>query len=280
MHIGLQLLTVLVLQAPPQSVLFDDALAKKQITVSAHANDNSTHYQQPVIVKMKNITAEAIMIELPVGRYFQSADTTDQNFVSTEPLMVSLSPGQTLDVPVSGMCVNHHKSAPKEGEVYTIKKPAAGKLLAAAKFVHENKLNSSYLGQTVMWCVSDGEPLESVFSYEDAKVNDAVKFLATLLSKPIPPPPAADDYLRNPRAKPKKEVGGDFEFRFSSPKAVHIAMFDENNIAVRELYNNPAEPAGQHKVDFVFDASVYNDGTYYVRFLCDNKILMEHQLDL
>jgi len=281
MHIGLQFLLLLALQSSPHSsVLFDDALAKKQITASAQANQNTTHYQQPVLVKLKNITAEAITVELPVGRYFQSSDTTDQNFVSTEPLMVSLSPGQTLEMPVSAMCVNHSKASPQSGQAYAIKKPANSKLLSTAKYIHQNKLYSSYLGQTVMWCVSDDEPLESVIGYEDEDVHGAVQFLATLLNKAVPKPPAPDDYLRNPRAKPKKEIGGDFEFRFSSPKAVHIAMFDENNIAVRELYNNPAEPAGEHKVDFVFDGSVYNNGTYYVRFLCDNRILMEHQLDL
>lgn len=281
MYLTLQLFAVLSFYTNySTAVSFDEALAKKQITASATANKGSSHYQQPVLLSVKNITATEITVELPVGRYFHSEDSTEQNFVSTEPLMVTLAPGQTSAVPVSAMCVNHHKSAPEVGDVYTIKKSAPDKLLKTAQFVNQNKLYGSYLGQTMMWCISDNEPLEEVFSYNDTHVNDALKFLSTLTGKPVPPPPAADDYSRNAHAKPKITVGGNFNYRFSSPKAVHVAMFDAQNIAVRELYNNPSEPAGEHKISFEFDGSVYNNGTYYVRFLCDNRIIMEHQMDL
>lgn len=261
-------------------VSFDDALLKKQITASAKSNENSTHYQQPMLLEIKNITASEISVDLPVGRYFQSEDTTDQNFVSTEPLVVTLTPGQTKHIPVSAMCVNHHKSAPEDGQVYAIKKQAAPKLLKTAQYIQQNKLYGSYLGQTIMWCVSDNEPLESVFGYVNPLKDNIFQFLSGLTGKPIPPTPKDDDYLRNPKAKPKIEVSGFFEYEFAKSKAIHIAMFDEQNIAVRELYNNPNEPEGSHKVDYVFDASVFYGGKYYIRFLSDNRILMEQEVEL
>ncbi len=256
----------------------DEALSQKKITAAAYAAENSAHYQQPVVLELKNITGSPIAIEVPVGRLFQSGDTTDQNFVSTEPLMATLAPGETKKIPVSAMCINHHKAAPSAKKPYQIKKTAEEKLVKTARFISQNGLSGSYLGQTAMWCVSDREPLENIFGYDDKKMNETLKFLAELTGKPIPPPPAADDYLRNPRAKPKRSVGGEFEFRFSKPKAVHIAMFDSRNIAVRELYNNPAEPPGEKKITFEFDFSVYNDGPYYIRFLADNRILMEQEM--
>lgn len=261
-------------------VSFDDALAKKQITASAVANKGSSHYQQPVVMEIKNITASDITVSMPVGRYFQSADTTEQNFVSNQAVYATLAPGESKKIPISAMCVNHHKSAPEAGDVYAIRKPASEKLRKAAQYVSDHKLEGSYLGQTVMWCVSDNEPLESVFSYEETGIDEALKFLSGLTGKAIPPKPAEDDYERNPRARPKIEVSGNFEYQFSKSKAIHIAMFDGNNIAVRELYNNPNEPAGAHKVDYVFDASVFTGGKYYIRFLCDNRILMEQELEM
>jgi len=279
MNMLLNLLVAVALQATPaQPVTYDDALALKKITATAYANGGSTHYQQPVVVELKNITAENLEVTLPVGRYFKSEDTTDQNFVSTEPLLFTLAPGQVQKLPVSAMCVNHHKGAPGTGMAYAIKKPATEKLAKTADYIYRRRLSGSYLGQTVMWCVSDGEPLEDVFGYERTEVDDALKFLSALTGKAIPKPPAADDYIHNPRAAPKIRVGGNFEFRFSQPKAVHIAMFDGQNIAVRELYNNPNEPAGEHKVSFEFDGSVYNQGTYYIRFLADNRILMQQKM--
>lgn len=270
---------VVALQAAPADpVPFDDALAQKKITASAVATGHSAHYQQPVTLHVKNITASPLNVTLPTGRYFRSSDTTEQNFVSTEPVLFALAPGETKQLPVAAMCVNHHKGSPDPGDAFSIQKAAGDRLAKTAQYIYENKLSGSYLGQTVMWCVSDNESLENVFGYDGPQVAQAVKFLSALTGKPVPPAPAPDDYLRNPRARPVMEAGGSFEFRFSSPKAVHIAMFDKQNIAVRELYNNPNEPAGSHKVDFVFDPSVYNDDIYYVRFLVDNRVLMEHEM--
>lgn len=129
-----------------------------------------------------------------------------------------------------------------------------------------------------MWCVSDREPLENIFGYDDKKMNETLKFSSALTGKPIPPPPAADDYLRNPGAEPKRSSGGEFEFRFSKPKAAHIAMSESRNIAVRELYNNPAEPTGGKKTNFEFDFLDYNNRPCYIRFLADNRILMEQEM--
>lgn len=264
--------------AEPEPLAFDDALAKRKITATAKATQGSTHYQQPVSLELKNMTATPLSLRLPRGRYFRSSDTTDQNFVSTETLLVTLAPAEQKTLPVPAMCVNHQKSSPTPGQAYLIKKNVDGRLAKAAEYIEKNKLSGTYLGQTVMWCVSDNEPLENVFGFDEGPVDEAVKFLAGLTGKPVPAPPAADDYRRNPRAKPKVEVGGSFDFRFSSPKAVQVAMFNVQNIAVRELYNNPHEPAGSRKVDFVFDGSVYTDEKYYIRFLADNRILMEHEL--
>lgn len=281
MNTLLSLLVAVALQAAPADPIpFDDALAQKKISASALATEHSAHYQQPVTLHIKNITSTPLSIQLPVGRYFQSSDSTEQDFVSTEPVLFTVAPGETQKLPVSAMCVNHDKSSPDAGRAYIVKKTADDKLAKAARYIHQNKLSGSYMGQTLMWCVSDDEPLENVVGYETAQVNEVLKFLSTLTGKPIPPPPAPDDYLRNVRATPKIEVGGSFSFRFSSPKSVHVAMFDQQNIAVRELYNNPHEPAGSRKVDFVFDASVFNDNTYYIRFLVDNRVLMEQEMNL
>lgn len=261
-------------------VSLDDAMQKNQISARAVAASGTTHFQQPVLLELKNNTAVSITLQVPVGRLFGNSNPGEQDFISTEPLYVNLVPNETKKVPVSAMCINASKAGPTAGNGFSIKKTAVGKLLSAATYIHDKKLSGSYLGQTVMWCVSDNNPLESIFGYEEQQERDAVGFLSKLLEKPVPPPPAADDYLRNPRVAPKIEVGGSFEFTFSRVKAVQIAMFDEQNIAVRELYNNPQQPPGRQEVNFAFDASVYRDKKYYIRFLCDNRVLMEQEVGI
>ena len=260
------------------SIPIDDALTQRKVSVSVRAADNSAHYQQPVVLEIRNISGSSISVDIPVGRLFASHDTTEQNFVSTEPLLADLGPGESRTYPVSAMCINHYKAAPSAKNPYQMKKSAEGQLLKTARFIHQKKLSGSYLGQTAIWCISDREPLENIFGYDDAAVNETAAFLAQLTGRPLPPAPAKDDYLRNPRATPKRSVGGEFEFRFSQTKAVHIALFNSDNIAVRELYNNPAEQPGNKKIAFEFDFSVYNQGPYSIRFLADNRILMEQEI--
>lgn len=72
----------------------DEAISQQKITASAFAAENSAHYQQPVVLEMKNITSSPMVIEIPVGRLFQSGNIISQNFVSTEPLMAALDPGE------------------------------------------------------------------------------------------------------------------------------------------------------------------------------------------
>jgi hypothetical protein len=279
MNTILVLLSVLVgyVEKTP-SMPIDDALTQRKISVSARAADNSTHYQQPVVLEIRNISGSPVAVDIPVGRLFASHDTTEQNFVSTEPLLADLAPGESRTYPISAMCINHHKAAPSGKNPYHMKKSAEGHLLKTARFIHEKKLSGSYLGQTAVWCISDREPLENIFGFDERAVGETAAFLAQLTGRPLPPAPAKEDYMRNPRATPKRSVGGEFEFRFSQTKAVHIALFNAEDIAVRELYNNPAEQPGNKKITFEFDFSVYNQGPYSIRFLADNRILMEQDI--
>jgi hypothetical protein len=279
MNTWLILLSVLVVYTEKTpSMPIDDALAQHKVSVSARAADNSTHYQQPIMLEIRNISGLPVAVDVPVGRLFASEDTTEQNFVSTEPLLAELGPGESRTYPISAMCINHHRAAPSAKNPYRIKKSAEGHLLKTVRFIHEKKLSGSYLGQTAVWCISDHEPLENIFGFDETAVNETAAFLAQLAGRPLPPEPEKEDYLRNPRATPKRSVGGEFEFRFSQTKAVHIALFNAENIAVRELYNNPAERPGNKKIAFEFDFSVYNQGPYAIRFLVDNRILMEQEI--
>ena len=70
-------------------------------------------------------------------------------------------------------------------------------------------------------------------------------------------------------------VGGEFEYKINSPRSVVIAMFDNDNIVVRELFNNPEVKPGVHTFEYAFDATVYTDEFYYIRMIMNGDIALE-----
>ena len=75
-------------------------------------------------------------------------------------------------------------------------------------------------------------------------------------------------------------MGGEFKYKLSQQRSISIAMFDKNNIVVRELYNNPAVPTGVHTFNYEFDASCFTDDFYYIRMIEDHRIVLEGKIDI
>ncbi len=78
----------------------------------------------------------------------------------------------------------------------------------------------------------------------------------------------------------KAEIGGNFSFQKSKPFKARIAMFDTNNICVRELFLNENCPAGIQKVSYKFDASQFTDKYYYIKSIVDEKIIFNSRYDI
>ena len=54
------------------------------------------------------------------------------------------------------------------------------------------------------------------------------------------------------------------------------ALYSENGILLRELYNGPIE--GHQTLSFEYDATVYTDPIYYLKLVADNKVLYNKKL--
>jgi hypothetical protein len=59
---------------------------------------------------------------------------------------------------------------------------------------------------------------------------------------------------------------------------VTIGMFNDQNIVVKELYNNPETPPGEHKLAYEFDTMVFPEDTYYVRLIIDGQIKINFKM--
>ncbi len=267
---------LLLFNTTPTPVTLQDALNKKMVTVTVTSNPTGTHYHQPVIMHIKNITANPFQIKVENGRTFRPNDSTCQPIIVVHEMVADLSPGKTTDVKIPGMCFNATKRAPHDEMTYSIGKMATGNLAKVAQYLQDNKFDG-YPAQHAIWCISNGEPLENIIDWDESKALKIAAFMADLTGQPMPSKPAPDDYVRNlqVRPNPKVTVGGNFEFTLLRDTEIRIGMFDANGIIVRELYYNPTEKPGNHVFDYEFDATVYTDDVYYIRYLENNVVWME-----
>lgn len=274
---------LLLLHNPLTQVTLEDALSKKMVEVSVVSNPKGTHYLLPIMIQLKNVTDAPIDVLVENGRTFAPVDTTLQPILIIKEELISLSPGQTKWAVLTGMCFNMHKHAPASTvkAYYNVKPINKGKLGKLSKFLQDNK----YFGigaQEAIWCISNDLDLESIIDWDDNHVANLVKYVAELTGKPVPNPASPDDYRRNIRLPPREEVqvGGNFEYTILKPTEIHIAMFDEHGIVVRELYYNSSQPKGVYSFDYLFDATVYKDPVYYIRQLENREVIMEFRLDM
>lgn len=257
----------------------EQALRQKQVQVSVLANSNSAHYQNPVSLSLRNNGSSSLEVRIPAGTVFLPEDSSYQGYISNRDLIVKLGSGERKTLPVSAMCIHAGRKAPLSEIPYHYQGKADGSLLRVAELIQELQLQETVQGQQAVWTVSDNEPLESVTSFSESSRALLVQRLAAITGRPVPPPPAPDDYERNLQLRPRQSrVGGFYEFTLARTQAIHIAMFSEDNVVLRELYNNPAESPGPHRIEFEFDASVYTGNLYYFRLLADGEIKLETEM--
>jgi len=254
------------------------ALTQKKVQAEIVSNGTSAHYQNPVLLTLRNTSGSSLEVNIPAGTLFEPEDTTYQGYMSNRDMLVQLAPGESKPVAVSAMCIHAQRGSPFSTAPYRYAGKATGKMLQVAELVRDMGLYESITGQQAVWAVSDNEPLEDITSFNENTRSRVVEKLALITGRAIPPPPDPDDYERNLEATPRVKIGGSYDFRLSSTKAIHIAMFNSNNVVVRELYNNPAEPPGPKHIDFFFDADIYTDDVYYFRLLADGVIKLETEM--
>jgi len=249
---------------------FLDALEKNVITSEVKGNADSPHYIQPVVITLTNTSTETIKITIPNGQIFTSELV--QDVIVTQEELLTLAPKETKNLPLYAMCMQQYESGANDLETYTPGGIATGHLAELAEEI-ENRKDFNTLGQYSIWAITDGGHLNNISGFDEDEALHLKTFTAGLLEVPVPEYDP-DDYLTNynDNGLITRSATGKFKFYFSSESAVTIAMFDENDIIVRELYNNPNTPKGKHDLEFKFDTEVYQNKVYYVRLIKDGEI--------
>lgn len=261
------------------TVSLDKAIKEDLVQLSSKTNESSTHYNEPLKFTLTNKSNSALQIEIPIATYFNPVDTDYQSFMVVEPMYVKLEANESKVINPQAMCINQDKRAHKKDIAYKYGGLKGKEFVDIANFLKQEQLIGTVTGQQILWSLSNNYPLEEITMFDLNRQQAVVSRLAKLTNKPVPPPPLRTDYKRNLNAKPQVEFSGNIQFNLRKTSSVQIAMFNTNNVVVRELYNNAAHKAGPTDMEFSFDASVYQADTYKIKLICDGQIKLELEVD-
>lgn len=262
-----------------QAYNLTDTELKQHLNFSITSNHESTHYIRPLVINAKNISGKRIKVTIDNGLIFVPEDKDFQPFVITRQEVITLNPGQQVKRELYGMCTNSSLSSPYDELTYVVGERADSSLVRLTRWIEKDSLYNAE-AQYAVWALTCNRRLEDIVGFDTLLVNDFIHYLADVTKQETPPPPDPNDYRRNYYyTKYKRTMSGEFNCSYPDTRAVSIAMFNKDNVIVRELYNNPEMPPGNHKLSFEFDASVYDDDYYFIRVIENGSISIDLKLE-
>lgn len=254
------------------------ALALKEGVVSAQIVENvtGTHYSAPLIIQVENLRSKNVQIELDNGYILQPKDSDEQDMIITNDLIVKLAPNESKEAFIYAMCIEQQDRAPGEDSKYSVGELASTNMRNLSAFIQEKKQFEPD-AQFLMWEIADG-------AYGEEEIDDFVLsdngevWILDLEGERLEPTREYSDEAEQEQRQ--LMVHGNFEMNFSREKNVHIAMFNENNVIVKELFKNPKTPMGNTKLDYEFNSLEYEEDVYYVKLVVDGKVIMTRTIEM
>lgn len=205
-------------------------------------------------------------LHIPAGWHFAAEDTTVQNALTTQEVLVSLEKDQKRTLRLHAFCTNSSKLSPRLDQAYSSKGPAEGKMKELAQYVHRSKIEPGAV-QGAVWSLSDGLDLTGIVH------ADLAAFTAKLTGQPVPeyfvrngyqPEPGGPAYSYEPVS-----VEGFFEHRTEKEESVSFGLYNAAGEPVQMFFENKSWWAGQHRFQFTFRVWGFPGGEHEVR-LSDN----------
>lgn len=281
MKISVALMSVFLLSVylsvSANPIPMQELIKSKKISCCIHGNSTSTHYLEPVVAIFTNLSDESVSFVIDNGDMFIPSDSAYQNIVATRQETVELKPKEKKVIKIKGMCTEQSDMSGNDNISYSFKPSGNENLRKLAAYIGENKYQTS-AAQYAVWSLMNNNDINSIYSSDSTEETNLKKFMASLTGKTYKV--KTNDYRYNYYSPPREKVGGNFEYNFSRPQDVQIAMFDKNGILVRELFNQKKVAPGEHQLNFEFDSSVSTDDVYFFKLIAMNEVLVSQKWDI
>ncbi len=247
----------LSLHAAP--VEFADALRNRWIALEAYSTDAFGAGALRLVITNQHKVME---LSIPAGWIFESVDSTYQNYVTTNSVLVSLERDQKRTLRLNAYCINPGRAAPKVQNAYISKGPATGLLAELARYVNTHKPDPDAV-QSAVWAAHNGHELFLIAQPELAG------FTARLLNQPAPEYHVRNGYRPEPggpayRYEPLT-VEGVFEHVSATEQTVSFGLYNAAGELVQPFFTDKPWWAGRHNFKFTFTVYGFERGEYVIR---------------
>ncbi|MBT3302062.1 MAG: hypothetical protein HOM80_08595 [Bacteroidetes bacterium] len=273
------LLLLMSVQAQyPNHINIKVAADNQYIKYEINGKKSGTHYTKALTLNIQNISVSDWKIHIPNGMVMEAHDVDYQNFIITNEEMITLKAGEVKEIALFAMCIEKNDIGPGENEQYYLGEIANKKLTKVSQFIQDHTMFQPE-GQYALWAVSDNYPIYNIAGFDTSAQRQLQALVANVTNQSIPAYKPSNDYMTEYYDVPMQlTIGGEFEYKFRTDKSVTIAMFDTNNIVVRELFKNPLVKPGYHKFEYEFDGSIYTDEVYFIKLIVNGEVKLNLKL--
>jgi hypothetical protein len=259
-----------------------NALKKKLIEVKISGADviqenSSGHYGKCLQIEITNLTTQRFKVKLINGQQFEPGDSSIQNMMLTEGEIFVFSPKRYRKEYINAMCVEKHDGAPYKNISFTVGSISDGHLLGISQLVEKYKYFNS-TAQNAVWCISDGEDINTINSTDTLMQFRLQKFVSEATGQPMPTRHVAIKRLR-PALRPSTNTVT-FAWETSKTHKTTLVVLDKNNKPVKEVLKDIILPAGHHSYPIILSTANLPKGYYKVILYIDNKIAMQRRVRL
>ena len=228
------------------------------------------HQEYCIEMKIKNVTANSLTIEVEPGRRLEADTVSDQDMLIVKDQTITLAAGQTFIGRLYAFCCQKKDRSPTKGHSFKVGNMASLALVKLAQFISKNKFSGSAV-QNAIWVLSDKHNLSSV--YEGDKQENAELRQVTAQLAGIKMPWYYISYKTVPGmvfSDKASTLSGKIDYTLSTGTSVTIIVKNNNGMLIRTLLENKPQHPGKQVVPLSFPVSGLSKGKYQILVLDDN----------
>lgn len=268
-------------QEAAKNLSLPEALKSKHISIQAEYVDGAPHYKYPLSVQIENLQSTPLQVDIKSGNVFLAEDAQLQDMIVTEDQPVVLQPREKKTLTLAAMCISPSKGSGFKGTSYRLSSESYPSLEQLASFIGKKKVQTSE-AQQALWVLINNQPLSCIYGPDTILSLDLQQQVAAIRKEKIPEKlQVSNSYQYNYYyGELKIELSGYFNYDIYKARNIEIAMFNDRGVLVRELMRKDVSSAGNHRLDYKFDASVYDEDVYYVKLIMDDRIMVSRKVPL
>jgi hypothetical protein len=252
-------------------ISLQEALDQKKVRIDVQGTGEFGG--ESMLVRLRNISREVLLLLIPAGQIFASADTAVQDQINTSEIELALGPGEKEAHTLFTMCTQSWNMAPRRGEQFRLGDMAKDGLLKLAQKISSKKYHNS-TAQSAVWSLINDESVRRIYGQDTSMVREIARIVSEERNIPL------DSFLFTPREHRLTVIRTSLEGLFADHiKGASLGLYNGRGIRVCSYFTNRNIEKGFSQ--FRVGANHYegDDAELYLRLLGENgEVLMERQV--